>query len=165
MRADGNPFAFVRRFAEEMDRIFEDFGIESRWHVPSFLTRGHELLRRGSGLVPADWSPRVDLIERGDQFVIRADLPGLTKDEVSVEVTGNLLTIQGSREQKEADEQEGCQYSECSYGPFYRAIPLPEGVEASKASAEFRNGVLEVSLPAPRRAVAAPRRLEIREGK
>ncbi len=55
----GSPFAFIRRFAEEMDRLFEDFGIERGLHMPAFLTRGHELLRRETGLIEAEWSPHV----------------------------------------------------------------------------------------------------------
>jgi len=60
----GSPFAFMRRFAEEMDHLFEDFGIESHFHFPSLFTRGRELVRRETGIVPAVWSPRIDVVER-----------------------------------------------------------------------------------------------------
>lgn len=159
------PFAFIRRFAEEMDQLFEDFGVESRWRMPSFLTRGHELLRREAGFIPAKWSPRVDVVEREGRFVVRADLPGLSKDDVKVEISDHLLTIHGERKEEKKEEREGCRYSECSYGNFYRAIPLPEGVEASKASADFRQGVLEVSMPSTAAAAQKPRRIEVQEKK
>jgi len=161
----GSPFTLLRRFGREMDRLFEDFGLESGWHMPRFLTRGHEMLRREAGFVPAEWSPRVDVLEREGQFVVRADLPGLSKEDIKVEVSDDLLTIQGERKQEKKEEREGYSYSECSYGSFYRSIPLPEGAEASKATADFRKGVLEITLPAPARPDQKARRLEVREGK
>ena len=163
--SSSSQFGFLRRFAREMDRVFEDFGLESRWHMPTLLTRGRELLRRETGLVPAEWSPRVDVLEREGQFVVRADLPGLSKDDIKVEVTDDMLTIQGDRKSEKKEEREGCCYSECSYGSFYRAIPLPEGAEAGKATAEFNKGVLEITMPAPKRPESKAKRLEVREAK
>jgi len=165
MSSSGSPFTFMRRFAEEMDHLFEDFGLESGWHLPRFLSRGRELLRREAGLVPAEWSPRVDVLEREGQFVVRADLPGLSREDIKVEVSDDLLTIQGERTHEEKEEREGYCYSERSYGSFYRAIPLPEGAEASKATADFRKGVLEVTVPAPSRPEPKARRLEVLEAK
>ena len=164
-RPSASPFTFMRRFAEEMDQLFEDFGLESRLHLPRLLTRGHELVKREAGIMPAEWSPQVDVLEREGLFVVRADLPGLGKDDIKVEVTDDLLTIQGERRQEKKEEREGRYYSECSYGKFYRAIPIPEGVEASKATAEFRKGVLEITMPAPKRAEPKPRAVEIHEAK
>src|SRR5579883_1986478 len=83
---NGSPFTFRRRFAEVLDQPFEEFGLQSGWHLPSFLTRGHELLRRETGFVPAEWSPKVDVLQREGQFVVHADLPGLSKDGIKVEV-------------------------------------------------------------------------------
>jgi len=159
------PLAIMRRFAREMDQLFEDFGLESGIHFPTFLSRGPELLRREAGFVPAEWSPRVDVVEREGKFVIRADLPGLSKDDIKVEISDDLITINGERKHEQKEDREGCHYCECSFGSFYRAIPLPEGADASKATADFRNGVLEVTLPAPVRAEHKTRRVEIREGK
>jgi HSP20 family protein len=161
----GHPLAMMRRFAEEADRLFEDFGVGMRLHFPGFLSRGHELLRRETGLVSAEWSPRVDVIEREGKLMIRADLPGLAKDDVKVEVTDDLITIRGERRAEKKEEREGCLYSECSYGTFYRAIPLPEGIDTSKATAEFHNGVLEVTVLAPTRSKPQPRRLEVHQKK
>src|SRR5262249_29397440 len=90
----GSPFAFIRRFAEEMDRLFEDFGIEHGLHLPGSLTRGHELRRRKAGLVEAEWSPRIDVKEHEGRVLVRADLPGMNKDDIKVEVTEDSLTIQ-----------------------------------------------------------------------
>jgi HSP20 family protein len=165
LMAAGSPVAIMRRFAREMDRLFEDFGLESGLRVPRFLSRGRELLRREAGFVPAEWAPRVDVLEREEQFVIRADLPGMSKEDIKVEVSDDVLTIQGERKHEEKEEREGYYYNERSYGSFYRAIPLPEGADASKATADFRKGVLEVSVPAPSRRESKARRLEVREGK
>jgi len=157
------PFTFMRRFAEEMDRIFEDFGLEAGLHTPRILTRGRELIRRGTGLVEAEWSPTVDVLHRDGQFVVRADLPGLTKEEVKVEIVDDILTIRGERKQEKKEEHKGYSYSECTYGSFYRSIPLPKGAETSKANASFRNGVLEVAMPAVPEGEKKARRVEIGE--
>ncbi len=164
VRPSASPFAFVRRFAEEMDQLFDDFGIESRVHFPSLFTRGRELVRREAGIVPAVWSPRIDVVERDGQYVVRADLPGLTKDEVKVDIADESVVIQGERKTQKKEEIEGYTYSECSYGSFYRTIPLPAGSDASKATAEFTNGVLEIVVPCSRPIVPKKRRLEIKGG-
>ena len=129
------------------------------------FSRGHELLRREAGLVPADWSPQINVMRRDGQFVVSADLPGMSKDDIKVEVTDDMLTIQGERKNEKKGEREEYCYSECSYGSFYRAVPLPEGAEAGKATAEFNKGVLEITVPAPERPDATAKRLEVREGR
>jgi HSP20 family protein len=160
-----NPFAFMHRFAEEMERLFEDFWLGHGLRMPILVSRSRELLKRERGIVPAEWSPRIDVLEKDGQFTVRADLPGLSKDDVKVEVTEDLLTIQGERRQEKKEEREGYSYNECSYGSFYRSTPLPEGADASKATAEFRNGVLEVTIPAPTQPAKQVRRLEVQEKK
>jgi HSP20 family protein len=155
----------MRRFAEEMDQLFDEFGLQSGWHLPRILTRGHELLRRETRVVPAEWSPKVDVLERDGQYLVRADLPGLTKDDIKVDVNDDIITIQGERKQEKNEEREGYRYSECSYGSFYRSIPLPEGAEPSKATAQFRDGVLEIAMPALTPAMKKARRVEVHEGK
>jgi HSP20 family protein len=165
LRSNGSPFTMMRRFAREMDHLFDDFGLESGWHLPRFLARGRELLGREAGFIPAEWSPRIDVLERDGQFTVRTDLPGMSRDDIKVEIVDGLLTIQGERTNEKKEEREGYSYSECSYGSFYRTIPLPEGADASKATADFRNGVLEVTVPAPARAESKARQVEVRETK
>ena len=97
--------------------------------------------------------------------MIRADLPGLSKEDVKVEIADGVITIEGERKQEKKEEREGYFYSECGYGSFYRAIPIPEGAEASQATAEFRQGVLEVTVPVPSRPESKARRLEVLEVK
>src|SRR5262245_18292204 len=102
-----SPFAFMRRFADELDRPFEDYGIEGGWPLPRVLTRGHELLRREAGSVPAEWSPQVDILEREGQFIVRADLPATGREDVQVEVTDDVLTIRGERKHEKTEDRKG----------------------------------------------------------
>jgi HSP20 family protein len=156
------PFAFMKRIAEDMDRLLQDFEIRHGASMPRLLGRGRELFRREAGLVPADWSPQIDVKERGGKIIVRADLPGVSKDDVQVEIRGGALTIQGERRQESKEEHEGCHYSECSYGSLYRSITLPEGIEPASAEATFRNGVLEITMPAPKEAARTGHRLTVR---
>lgn len=155
-----SPFSFMRRFSEEMDRLFEDFGFGSRSLMPSFA-RGFatNLGEFGQSL----WSPQVETFEREGELVIRADLPGMSKDDVNVEVTDDAITISGERRNENEEKREGYYRSERSYGSFYRQIPLPEGVNADDANATFRNGVLEITMKAPQ-LQSQRRRLDISEG-
>ena len=161
-KAHVTPFTFMGKFAEEMDRLFEDFGLETGWFMPRLLTHGRQLLGREAGFAPAEWTPRIEVLECEGQFVVRADLPGMTKDEVKVEVTRDHITLEGERKENK-EEREGFYYGECRYGSFFRAIPLPEGVDTTKATAEFRKGVLEIVMPKTTPPEANVRKLEVRE--
>ena len=108
------------------------------------------------------WAPRVEMLEREGQLVIHADLPGMTKDDVKVEVTDEAVTIQGERKEEKKEEKKGYHYNEVRYGSFYRSLPLPEGAEPSKATAEFHNGVLEVIMPGPKHPEKKGRLLEVK---
>jgi HSP20 family protein len=158
-----SPFAVMRRFAREMNHLFEDFGLDTGWLMPRSLRRGRRLLERE--LAAVEWSPRVDVIQREGQLVIRADLPGLNTDDIKVEVTDDVITIEGERKHEKKEEREGYHCIECSYGSFYRSIPLPESAEVAKAAAEFMNGVLEVTVPAKMHPEPKARRLEVKERK
>jgi HSP20 family protein len=94
--------------------------------------------------------------------MVRADLPGLTKEDVKVELTENLLMISGERKEEKEEKREGFYRSERSYGSFYREVPLPEGAMTEKAAATFRNGVLEITIPAAK-LEPSTRKLEIKE--
>jgi HSP20 family protein len=156
-----SPFAFMRRFSEDMDRLFDDFGFGSSWLGPSF---GRDFFPRSLGEFRQSlWSPQIETFEREGQLVIRADLPGLKKDDVNVEMTDDAITISGERRDENEERREGYYRSERSYGSFFRSIPLPEGVNAEDANATFNNGVLEITMQAPQ-LQSRGRRLEIKEG-
>jgi HSP20 family protein len=110
------------------------------------------------------WSPQIETFQRADQLVVRADLPGLSKDDVNVEVTDDAIVISGERRHEFEDERDGIYRSERSYGSFYRTIPLPEGAIADNAKADFKDGVLEITMPAPPRDARRGRRIEIGSG-
>ena len=123
-----SPFAFMRRFNEEMDRLFQDFSFGRAFPGSSFGREMGMFGEHGSSM----WSPQVEVFERGGELVVRADLPGMQKDDVAVDITDNTLVIHGERRSEREEEDEGYYRTERSYGSFYRAIPLPEGVDAEK---------------------------------
>ena len=106
------------------------------------------------------WVPATDLLEKDDHFVLRADLPGLSEDDVSIEVQDNTLTVSGERKAEHEEHNRGWYRLERSFGRFSRSLTLPEGVEPDAVTAEFRNGVLEVRIPKPEER--KPRRVAIK---
>jgi HSP20 family protein len=147
------PFGLVHRLADEMDRIFEDFGLGPRWtSATRALTPSVEM-----------WAPQIDMFQRGNELVVKADLPGMTKDDVKIDVTDDAITITGERRREHEEEREGIYRIERSSGSFRRVVALPEGAITDQAKATFRNGVLEVTMPAPPEQVTRGRRLEINE--
>ena len=113
--------------------------------------RTHRGVQTRDGRGRTLWSQQVEIFERHNQLVIYADFPGMSKNEIKVNITDSALVIQGEREKKSGEDLERCDRSKCSYGSFYHNIPLPEGVNAEEAKASFYDGVLEVIVPAPER--------------
>ena len=105
------------------------------------------------------WLPAMDLVEADDHFVLKADLPGLGEDDVSIEVQDNILTLSGERKAEHERKEKGYYRLERSFGRFSRSLTLPEGVNADAISASFDKGVLEVSIPKPEER--KPRRISI----
>jgi HSP20 family protein len=121
----GGPFSVMRRISDEMDRLFEGFGFgrdafggEPGWQ--SALTAGAQ---QGAAL----WSPHLEMFERDGKLIVTADLPGVRKEDVKVEVDQDAITLQGQRRQEQTSQEQGYYRSERSYGSFYRTIPLPRG--------------------------------------
>jgi HSP20 family protein len=138
-REAADPFAFMRRVTEELDRAF---GFRSETPLlPEFY--------------PKMWAPEIEVFERGEKFVVRVDLPGLTKENVKIEVTHDELMIEGERkvekreapDEKAVEKNEGLYRTERTYGRFFRRVGIPEHVKAENAVATFRNGVLEIEMP------------------
>ncbi len=126
-----SPFELMRRFTEDMDRIFE--GTRSGSSSSSMLL----------------WSPPIEVSEKDGKLTISAELPGLTKDDVKVELTQAGVSIRGERKHEQEDRREGLYRSERSYGSFRRTIPIPEEANVEQARATFDNGLLTVSVPVP----------------
>jgi HSP20 family protein len=139
-----SPFAMKR---SELDEKVDDFG----W--PSFKTRGVW----GS----AAWAPDVDLFVKNDQLVARMDLPGLTKDDVGIEISDGALTVRGTRPL--GRDTERLYRCACEHGAFFRTIPLPEDVTREDVKVTFANGILEIAIPLAGGLTAVPRKVEIEE--
>jgi HSP20 family protein len=120
----------------DMNRLFDTF----------FQGRG---LGGGAGNGSRRWIPPMDLAETDEHFVVRADLPGLDRDDLEIEVKDRVLTISGEREAEHEDRKEGYHRVERSFGRFSRSLDLPEGIDASAVTADFERGVLEVRIPKP----------------
>jgi HSP20 family protein len=105
------------------------------------------------------WMPAMDLVETADHFVLRADLPGLTEDDVKIEFEDGTLTLSGERKVENEDKGEGYYRAERAFGSFSRSLTLPQGIDPEAVTASFDRGVLEVSIPKPEER--KPRRIEI----
>lgn len=141
----------ARRMTEEMDQIFERFV-------------GRPIAARfgqGQGGMAGKWMPQVEVIQQEDALLVCADLPGIKREDVQVEVLHDRLLLEGERhEESRGTVREGYRRSERCYGRFYRMIPLPHGVDPDQAKARLQDGVLEVRIPMPGAARAA-RRVDI----
>lgn len=127
-----DPLAFMRRITEELDHAFGP----------------REDLPWMPELYPRMWAPQIEVFERNEKFVVRVDLPGLKKEDVKIEVTHDELTIEGERKLEKEEQKEGLHRTERTYGRFFRRIEIPEYVKAENAVAAFKNGVLEIEMPA-----------------
>jgi HSP20 family protein len=183
----GSPFAFMRRFAEDMDRLFEDFGFAPLGADPFALldpslrhgagTRSlgsgeressgrsgarQVATRQSSGIGSVgSWLPQVEVSAKDNALVVRADLPGVKREDVQIELDEGRLILRGSRRQEEEERGDGFFHSERSYGSFSRVIPLPRGVDADACEARYQDGVLEITVPLPKQS-STSRQIEIR---
>ena len=105
------------------------------------------------------WMPAMDLVETDDHFVLRADLPGMTQDDVRIEFEDGTLTISGERKAEHETKKDGYVRVERAFGSFSRSLTLPNGIDPEAVTAQFENGVLEITVPKPE--ARKPRRIEI----
>jgi HSP20 family protein len=108
------------------------------------------------------WIPAMDLVETDDHLVLRGDLPGMTEDDVDIEIKDNVLTVSGERKSEHDERGEGFHRVERAFGSFSRSLTLPQGIQPDRIEAKFENGVLEVQIPKP--AEAKPTRVQIGKG-
>lgn len=145
-----DPARELDSLQNEVNRLFSSF----------FETPGRAGNGGGSG--GRRWIPAMDLVETGEHFVLKADLPGMTEKDVSIELENNVLTISGERKTEHEEKHEGYYRVERAAGLFSRALTLPDGVDPAAVEANFDNGVLEVRIPKPEQA--KPRRVQIGVG-
>jgi len=140
-----DPARELDTFQSDMNRLFD-----------SFFGRRDASTPNGYG---RRWIPPMDLVETDEDLVLRADLPGLDRDDIEIEVKDNVLTVSGERKAEHEDKGEGFYRVERAFGRFSRSLDLPQGIDASRVSAGFNQGVLEVRVPKPEER--KPTRVEI----
>jgi HSP20 family protein len=141
-RGSGNPFSLMRRMSEDMDRLFQNFGQNF-----GMESGGYE--GGGQGRDAFGWSPAVEITQREGKLLVQCELPGVSANDVKVEITNDALILEGERRSEREQNDRGIQRSERQYGAFFRTIPLPEGANLEQATARCENGVLEVTIPVP----------------
>ena len=129
-----SPFQEFGRMEDEMERVFGRLFRGWPWRAAE----------------ATGWAPAVDMTERDDEIVLRADLPGLEQKDIEVNVHDGMITVKGERKEEREAKEKGYHYSERSFGAFVRTLPLPSGIDADKVRATFKNGVLEVHVPRTR---------------
>jgi HSP20 family protein len=147
----GNLLTEMRRFVDEPDPFFAGFALKRRL-FPTLARIP----------IPAPWTPNIEVLYANEAIVVRAELPGLTKEEVKVEIVNGALTIEGERKYEKEMTKKGHFTTERAYGTFYRRILLPEETKIAEAKAIFKNGVLEVTIPAPMVEKELGRRLDVK---
>jgi HSP20 family protein len=130
------PSKSMREF-EELGKHFEDiFG-------RSFLP----IAPRRLPIEQKDWTPAIEVFEKEDRFLVKAELPGIKAEDINISAVGDTLTLRGERKAESEVKEEDYYCCERSYGSFFRSIALPSHVDAEKIEASYENGVLEISLP------------------
>jgi HSP20 family protein len=142
------PFRELSSLQTEMNRLFN--------------TAFGDLPNGGAGNPARRWLPAMDLLETDEDFVLRADLPGMTESDVNIELEDNVLTVSGERKAEHEDKREGFHRVERAFGSFSRSLTLPKGVDPEAVSASFNDGVLEVRIPKPEQR--KPRKIAIGTG-
>jgi len=126
----GDVFGDLTRMQEEMNRFFDDFFGEHR-----------------PGLAEGAWLPAVDVSETDGEFVVRAELPGMSHEDIDINVQDNILTLKGEKKQEKKEEHENFHRLERCYGSFSRSFTLPAGVKTEDIKATFKDGILQVAMP------------------
>jgi len=144
------PVAEMGTIQNEMNRLFNTF-----FDQPAPTGRGGATSRR--------WTPAMDLVETGDHYLLRADLPGLSDDDVNIQLQDSVLTISGERNAEHDENEEGYFRLERAFGSFARSLTLPDGVDPDGVQAHFDRGVLEIRIPKPEQK--KPRQVQITVGK
>lgn len=140
IRKNLSPWSGINEFEAQMNRLFNSWpeGLENT----------------------STWSPAIDLKENEADYELVADLPGMTKDDIHLTVVGDLVTLKGERKYEAEDKQEGYHRIERNYGSFQRSFRIPDGINAEKVDAQFKDGVLRVKLPKPESS--KPKQIEVK---
>lgn len=130
-----NPTRHLTPFRRRMDTLFEDF------FGDLFGVEGENLKQA--------WNPKVDIFEEADRYVVKAELPGVDKDKIAIDVNGRVLTVKGERSNENEVKEKNYYRRECSYGSFQRSFTLPAETDSEQIKAEYKDGVLKLDIPKP----------------
>jgi HSP20 family protein len=141
-----NPTRGLTPFRRRMDSLFDDFFGDLFDGRQTDLARG--------------WNPKVDIFEEDDQFVVKAELPGVEKDKIAIDINGRVLTVKGERASENEVKEKNYYRRECAYGTFQRSFTLPNETDSEQIKAEYKDGVLRVSIPKPE--ARQPKKITVR---
>ena len=156
--AEWHPFETLRR---EVDRLFDDFGV-GRWRSPLFARSSSELDPFWRTEITWPKAPAVDVAETDKAYEVTAELPGMDESNIEVKLADDVLTIKGEKKEEKEEKKKDYYVSERRYGSFERYFALPEGVDANKIEATFKNGVLKVTLPKTAEAQKPAKKIEVK---
>jgi len=125
------PFQELTTLRDDMERVWDSFFKD--WRTP-------ELMR-------GEWAPSLDVVETKDNYVVKAELPGMEAKDIDISLSNGILTIKGEKKQEKEEKDENYHRVECSYGSFVRSVRLPEEVKTDHINAKYKDGVLKVTLP------------------
>lgn len=145
VRRTSDPFTDLNSLRRQMDEVFNR-------SLGQFFDNGSETM--------GSWAPAMDVLEREDEVVLRAELPGLGEEDVEITIENNTLSLRGEKRFEEADDKGAYRRVERRYGSFYRSFSLPSTVDQDAVDANFRNGVLEIRLPKVEQA--KPRKITVK---
>lgn len=146
---DDNGFVSLQR---AMNHLIEDF--TKSWDLPAYRSEGDTLL---------NWYPHLDMVEHDSELLVTVELPGLDEKDIDISLTGEMLTIKGSKLHEKKEEKGNWFHSERSWGNFQRTLPLPFGVDREHVKAMFKQGVLTITLPKTAEAKQSVRKIPIKE--
>ena len=139
-----DPFKELQALQERIDKLFEES-------------------MRGREIAPAAWTPAVDIYETDDAIILEAELPGMNEKDIEVKIEDNVLTIRGERKFEEERKEENYYRMERFYGTFQRSFTLPSNVDTDKVKAEYKKGILKVTLPKKEQAKPKQIKIEVKE--
>lgn len=143
-----DPF---RKLQNRMGKLFDDFW--SDFEMSPYANGASSEM---------NFEPKIDLQDKDNDVVLRAELPGMTQDDIEVKLHDGYISIKGEKKNESSKNENGIQYTERSYGSFYRSIPLPYEVKEDEVNAEFKNGVLEVNMPKVKNGKMNAKKIEVK---
>ncbi len=139
------PTRDLLNIRDEVNRLFDNFFTG--------------LPERRRGLLEGEWAPSVDVAETDNEVVVTAELPGVKQDDVDITITDDVLTLKGEKKEEKEVKEKNYHRIERSYGSFQRSVSLPAGVQADKAKATYKDGVLHITVP--KAEEAKPKQIKI----